>query len=436
MAKKNEEVKVEKKEKELEKDVNKHEVDVKIEGKEWEDALTKVFTKKQKTVEVPGFRKGKVTRDVYEKHFGKESLYLDAADDLIENAYDKALKNSKLIPVVQPSVNIKTIDEKGITYVFTIITKPEVKISTYKGLNVKKEEAKVTKKEIDHEIEHLLEEYTELVPKKGKIAKGDLAIIDYVGTKDGKEFDGGKAENYSLEIGSNTFIPGFEDGLVGLKAGDEKDLNLEFPKDYGAKDLAGAKVVFHVKVNEVKEKQKRELDEDFFEDLGVEGVKDEKSLRAKIEENLKSQKEADIENKYVDELLEKVSKNVTVDIPSEMIDEEVERMIERYADQLKSQGISLELYYQFTKTTEEDLKKQIRPEAEKTVLYRLMLEEISTLESVQVTKEETEKEAEKIAKNYNISKEDFLKQIGGTDMLEYDLEIQKTIDLLKEYNKQ
>ena len=421
--------------KELEKNVNKHEVSIKIDGKDWEDALTKAFSTKQKTAEVPGFRKGKVPRDVYEKHFGKESLYFDAAEALVDTAYEKALNTSKLVPVVQPSVSIKSIDEKGVEYVFTIITKPEVSIEKYKGLGIKKEEAKVSKEEIDHEIHHLLEEYTELVPKKGAIKKGDVAIIDYVGTKDGVEFDGGKAEAYSLEIGSNTFIPGFEDGLIGMKAGEEKDLNLEFPKDYHAKDLAGAKVVFHVKVNEVKEKQERKLDEDFFEDLGVEGVKDEKSLRTKIEENLKSQKDADLENEYVDKLLEAVSKNAKVDIPEEMIEDEVDRQLERINDQMRSQGMSLDLYYQFTKTTPDDLKNQVRPEAEKNVLYRLVLEEIANLEKIEVSKEEAEKEVEGMAKKYNTTKEDLLNQIGGIEMMEYDLEIQKTIDLLKDANK-
>ncbi len=427
--------KKEEKKEELKKDINKHDVNVKIEGKEWEDAIDKAFTKKQKTAEVPGFRKGKVPKDIYIKHFGKESLFLDAAEELVDKAYDKALTDSKLIPVVQPEVSIKSIDDKSVEFVFTIITKPEVVVKKYKGLGIKREEVKVSKDEVDHEIKHLLEEYTELVPKKTAIEKGDVAIIDYKGEKDGVAFDGGTAENYSLEIGSNSFIPGFEDGLIGLKAGDEKDLNLEFPKDYSAKELAGAKVVFHVKVNEVKTKVERKLDEDFFADLAVPEVKDEKSLRIKIEESLKEQKEADIENKYVDSLLEAVSKNTEVDIPKEMIDEEVNRQVEGIDESLRSQGMSLDLYMQFTKSDLNAVKEQVRPEAEKNVLYRLMLEEIMNKEGIEVSSEEVDKEIEDMAKKYNTTADDLIKQVGSKDMFQYDLEIQKTLDLLKELNK-
>ncbi len=422
-------------EKEIKTNKNVHEVEIKINGDVWAKALDKAFSKRQKEVNVPGFRKGKVPRDIYEKHYGKESLFFEAAESCLGDAYDKAMSESKLIPVVQPDVSINDINDEGVSFTFKIITKPEVKVNKYKGLGVKKEEAKVTEEEVNHELEHLLEQYTELAPKKGKIKEGDLAIIDFEGFKDGVAFDGGKGENYSLEIGSHSFIPGFEEGLVGLSAGDEKDLDLEFPEDYGAKDLAGAKVVFHVKVNEVKEKIKRELDSDFFEDLGMEGVNDEKSLKAEIEKSIKAQKDMDLENKYIDALLKEISKNVEVEIPEEMIKEEVDRLLERFAEQMKMQGISLDVYYKFTKSTEEDLRKQMEPEARQNVLYRLMLETIMSLEKVEATEEEINKEVEEMAKNYNMAKEELLKQFGGTDMVKYDLEMKKTVDLLKELNK-
>ncbi len=422
-------------EKEIKTNKNVHEVEIKINGDVWAKALDKAFSKRQKEVNVPGFRKGKVPRDIYEKHYGKESLFFEAAESCLGDAYDKAMSESKLIPVVQPDVSINDINDEGVSFTFKIITKPEVKVNKYKGLGVKKEEAKVTEEEVNHELEHLLEQYTELAPKKGKIKEGDLAIIDFEGFKDGVAFDGGKGENYSLEIGSHSFIPGFEEGLVGLSAGDEKDLDLEFPEDYGAKDLAGAKVVFHVKVNEVKEKIKRELDSDFFEDLGMEGVNDEKSLKAEIEKSIKAQKDMDLENKYIDALLKEISKNVEVEIPEEMIKEEVDRLLERFAEQMKMQGISLDVYYKFTKSTEEDLRKQMEPEARQNVLYRLMLEAIMSLEKVEATEEEINKEVEEMAKNYNMAKEELLKQFGGTDMVKYDLEMKKTVDLLKELNK-
>ena len=414
---------------------NIHEVTVKIEGDSWKKALDEVFKEKQKTLKVDGFRKGKVPRSVFEKKFGKESLYFDAANAVLPEAYTKAMEDSKLIPVVQPAVDIKDITEDGVEFIFKIVTKPEVKVKKYKGLGVKPEKVKVTKEEVDHEIGHLLERYTELVSKEGKVQSGDVAIIDFEGFKDGEAFDGGKGENYSLEIGSNTFIPGFEEQIIGMKAGDEKDLDITFPEDYGAKELAGAPVVFKVKVNEVKEKKKRELDEDFFEDLGMDDIDSEEKLREEIKKSLEAQKEMDAENKYIDNLLETVSKNVEVDIPEEMVEEEVDRLMTRFEEQMKMQGISLDVYYQFTNSTEKDLRAQMEKEAYNNVLYRLMLEEVMKLEKIEVSLKEAEKEAEELAKKYQMEKEEFLKQFGGLELVQYDLEMRKVIDVLKELNK-
>ena len=415
---------------------NVHEVVVKIEGKEWTEAIDKAFAKKQKTVKVDGFRPGKVPRDVFEKRFGKEALFIDAADMVLQAAYVKAMEESKLVPVVQPAVDLKSLAEDGVEFVFKITTKPEVKVNKYKGLNIKPEKVEVTDEEVNHELGHLLERYTELVSKEeGTVENGDIAIIDFEGFKDDVAFDGGKGENYSLEIGSHTFIPGFEEQVIGMKVGEEKDLNLSFPEDYGAKDLAGAAVVFKVKVNEIKQKQARELDEDFFEDLAMEGVDSEETLKEEIKNSIQAQKEMDAENNYIDRILEEVSKNVEVDIPEEMVEEEVDRLLGRFEEQMKMQGISLDLYYQFTKTTEADLRSQLEKEGYSNVLYRLMLEEIMNLEKIEVTIEEAEKEAEELAKKYEMEKDQFLAQFGGVDMIQYDLEMRKTIELLKEANK-
>ncbi len=415
---------------------NVHEVPVKIEGEQWTKALDKSFAKKQKTAKVDGFRTGKVPRDIYEKHYGKESLFLEAADLLLQEAYLKAMEDSKLVPVVQPSVDLKGIDENGVEFVFTIVTKPEVNVKKYKGLNIKPEKVEVTDEEINHELGHLLERYTELVNKEdGAVESGNVAVIDFEGFKDGVAFDGGKGENYSLEIGSNTFIPGFEDQIIGMKSGEEKDLDITFPEDYGAKDLAGAKVVFKVKVNEIKTKEKRELDEEFFEDLGMEGVNSEETLKEEIKKSIEAQKEAEAENNYIDKILEEVSKNVEVDIPEPMVDEEVNRLLKRFEEQMKMQGISLDLYYQFTNSNEEALKSQMEKEAYSNVLYRLMLEEIMNLEKIEVSSEEAEKEAEELAKKYQMEKDEFLAQFGGIEMIQYDLEMRKAIELLKELNK-
>ena len=434
MAKK--ETKVEKVEETRKEPANIHKVNVKVEGADWTKALDQAFARKQKTVKVDGFRAGKVPRDIFEKKFGKEALFLDAADMSVQVAYIKAMTDSKLIPVVQPEVDIKSIDENGVEFVFTITTKPEVVVKKYKGLNVKPGKVEVTDEEVNHELGHLLERYTELVVKEeGKVENGDIAVIDFEGFKDGVAFDGGKGENYSLEIGSNTFIPGFEDQVIGMSTGEEKDLNVTFPEDYGAADLAGQAVVFKVKVNEIKQKVARELDEEFFEDLGMEGINSEESLKEQIKESIKAQKEAEAENKYVDALLEAIAKNVEVDVPQTMVDEETDRLVGRFEEQMKMQGISLDLYYQFTQSNEEALRSQMEKEAYNNVLYRLMLEQIMTEEKIEVTKEEAEKEAEELAKKYQMDKDEFLKQFGGIDMVQYDLEVRKTIELLKELNK-
>jgi len=417
------------------KDKNVKEVIVKIEGNDWKKAIDKAFKEKVKTITVDGFRKGKVPRDIYEKKYGKESLYLPASDYVIEDAYRKALEESNLVPVVQPKLEIQSVNESGVEIKFIIITKPEVKIKKYKGLGIKPEEVKVTKEEIEHEIGHILERYSELKVKEGTVEEGNIAIIDFEGFKDGVAFEGGKGENYELEIGSHTFIPGFEEQLVGMKNGEEKEIEVTFPEEYPAKELKGAKATFKVKVNEIKEKVARDFDAELFEDLGMEGVDSKETLEKELEANIKAHKEVDSENKYVDSLLEAVGKNTEVDIPEEMVEEEVDRLLHRFEEQIKMQGISLDLYYQFTNSKEEDLRNQLEKEAYNHVLYRLMLEEVATLEKIEITDEEAEKEADNLSSKYQMEKSEFLKMFGGLDMIKYDLEMRKVIELLKELNK-
>ena len=415
---------------------NKKDVIIKIEGQDWLDAVDAAFEEKRKEVTVSGFRKGKVPRNIYEKNFGKESLYMAAVDTVVQVAYVKALEESKLVPVVQPKVDITNITDDGVEFKFTIVTKPAVEIKKYKGLKVKKEEVEVTKEEIEHEISHLLERYGEVrVKENGDLENGNIAVIDFEGFKDGVAFAGGKGENYELEIGSNTFIPGFEEQLVGMKNGEERDINVTFPEEYPAEELKGAPVVFKVKLHEIKEKVQREFDEELFEDLGMEGVNSKEELEKEIEANIKAQKEVDAENKHVDALLDAVAKNVEVDIPEEMVEEEVERLLGRYSQQLQMQGVSLDLYYQLTQTTEADLKAQLEKEGYKNVLYRLMLEEIANIEKMEVSEEEANKQAEELAEKYNMKKEEFLKAFGGIEMIQYDMEIRKVVDFLKEENK-
>ena len=411
---------------------NIHEVEIKIEGKDWKNALDKAFNIEKEKVKVDGFRKGKVPRDIYEKKYGKESLYYTAINNEIGNLYSKALKDNKLVPIIDPKVDVVDVNDDSVTIKFTITTKPEVKIKKYKDLKVKKEEVKVSKDEIDTEIDNLRNRYADLVIKDGKIENGDIAVIDFEGFIDNKAFDGGKGENYSLTIGSNTFIPGFEDALIGHKSGENVDVKVTFPKDYQAEDLQGKKAVFKVKIHEVKTKELPELDEDFFLDLEMQDVKDEKSLRKVCEEQIKARKDYDAENKYIDDLLEELSKNTTVEIPNELTEEEIDRMVHEYAHNLEHQGLTLDMFYKFTNSDELALREQMRNDAEKRVKYRFMLEEVAILEKIKVTDAAVNKEAEKMAKQYNVSKEEFLEHIGGIEALRYDLTIQKVIDVIKE----
>lgn len=419
----------------MKKNKNVKEITIKIEGKEWEDALDKAFEKANKKVKIDGFRQGKAPKEVFIKKYGEESLFMDAADLVLQPAYQKMLDENKDVEIVaQPEVALKSISKDGVEFVFTITTKPEVKLGKYKKLGVKKEKVEVTKEEIENALNETLNRYAENVVKDGKVENGDIAIIDFEGFKDGVAFEGGKGENYSLTIGSNTFIPGFEDQIIGMSKDEEKDINVTFPEDYHSEDLKGQKVVFKVKVNEIKTTKIPELDKDFFEDLAMEGIDSKESLEKQLEENIKAHKEQHAEDHYIDELLKKGIENMEVDIPEAMINEELDRMIRQYEENLKMQGLTLEQFYQFTNSDEAALKDQMKEEAEKRVASRLLLEAIKVEEKIEIADDEAKKEAEELAKKYNMEKDEFLKLFGGIEMVKYDMEMRRAIEILKENN--
>ncbi len=419
----------------MEKNKSVKEITIKIEGKEWQDALDKAFEKANKKVKIDGFRQGKAPKEVFIKKYGEESLFMDAADLVLQPAYQKMLDENKDVEIVaQPEVALKSISKDGVEFVFTITTKPEVKLGKYKKLGVKKEKVEVTKEEIESALNETLNRYAENVVKEGKVENGDIAIIDFEGFKDGVAFEGGKGENYSLTIGSNTFIPGFEDQIIGMSKDEEKDINVTFPEDYHSEDLKGQKVVFKVKVNEIKTTKIPELDKDFFEDLAMEGIDSKESLEKQLEENIKAHKEQHAEDHYIDELLKKGIENMEVDIPEAMINEELDRMIRQYEENLKMQGLTLEQFYQFTNSDEAALKDQMKEEAEKRVASRLLLEAIKVEEKIEIADDEAKKEAEELAKKYNMEKDEFLKLFGGIEMVKYDMEMRRAIEILKENN--
>ncbi len=414
---------------------NEKEITITIEGKEWKDAIDKAFEEANKKVKIDGFRPGKAPKDVFYKKYGKESLFLDAADIVLNDAYKKMIDENKDLKIVaQPQVALRSISEEKVEFNFTLTTYPEVKLGKYKKLGVEKESVEVTEEEIKNAIDEMRNRYAENITKDGAIEEGNIAIIDFDGYKDGVAFEGGKAENYSLEVGSHTFIPGFEEQLVGLKAGDEKDIEVTFPEDYHAEDLKGQKAIFKIKVNEVKEVKIPELDKDFFEDLGMEGIDSEESLRKQVTENIEAHKEHHAEDHFIDSLLEKAMEGMTVDVPEAMVTEEVDRMLRQYEENLKMQGITLEQFYQFTNSDEAALKDQMKEEALKRVKERLLLEAIKEQEKIEATEEEVEKEADSLAEKYNMKKDEFLKLFGGLEMVKYDLEMRKAIEFLKDNN--
>ena len=407
-------------------------IEVKIEGKEWQDALDKAFNEANKKAKIDGFRPGHAPKEVFIKKYGEESLFMDAADKALQSAYVKVLEENKDLEIVtQPSVELKNVSKDALELTFKLILKPEFKLGDYKNLKVKKDKVEVTNEEVNSAIDEMRNRYAEVQVKDGKVEKGDTAVIDFEGFKDGVAFEGGKGENYSLKIGSNTFIPGFEDQIIGMSKGEEKDVKVTFPEDYHSEELKGAKATFKVKVNEVKETIIPSLNEEFFKDLNMEGVNDRASLESALKETLAARKEQQAEGEYVDKLLEKLSEQTKIELPEEMIGDEIHRMIHQYEDNLKMQGITLEQFYQFTNSNEDMLKEQMKDEAVKRIKYRLMLEEIIKLEKLTATDEEADKEASEIASKYGMEKEDFLTQFGGLEMIKYDLEMRKAIDVLK-----
>lgn len=410
---------------------NVHELEVVINGKEWTDILDAVFNKKKKDIKIDGFRKGAVTKEIYIKKVGIESLYMDAVDAAVGTAYKKALSDNKLIPVIEPKVDIANISEEEVKFKFTIVTKPDIKLGEYKALDVKKSSVKVTKKEIEEEVKKLQTKYAEIVEKEdGAAEDGDTAVIDFIGYVEGKELDGGKGENYPLELGSNTFIPGFEEAVVGMKINEEKSIDLKFPENY-TEDLKNKDVTFKITLRGLKTRVLPEINEEFFMDLGYDDVKTAEELNKKIEEDLKHQKEHEADNKYTDECLEKAANNMKVDLNEEIIDDEVHHMIHQFEDQLRMQGLNLDQYMEFSGMKHEDLHKQMEGEATKRVKYRYLLEAIIDEEKIEVSDKDAKAEAKKLSEEYNMPVEELEKQIGGLEMIKYDLKMRKAMDIIK-----
>lgn len=406
-------------------------VEVTVDKEKWQSALDASFEKRKKEVKVDGFRKGAVTKEIYVKKFGIESLFADAADIALSGAYNDVLRDKKIIPVVEPKIDVKKIDKDGVTFAFTFITKPEVKLGEYKKLKAKKEKVVVSKEEIDEEVKNLQTRLAEIAIKEsGTVEEGNTAVIDFEGVVDGKKLDGGSGENYPLEIGSHTFIPGFEEAVVGMKVGEKKDINLTFPENY-TEELKNKPVTFTVTVREIKERILPELGEDFYKDLGFENIKTEEEFRSEVEKTIHDRKDASAEDAYINDCLEEASNNMKIEINPEIISEEVHRMMHQFEEQLKMQGLNMEQYMQFTGMSHDDFHKQMEPEATKRVKYRYLLEEIAQVEKIEVTDEEAKEDATNMAARYGVEVEELISMIGGMDAIKYDVRMRKAMEVLK-----
>lgn len=406
-----------------------------VSAEDFDKGLDKAFDKVKKTVQVPGFRKGKIPRKLFESRFGVESLYQDAIDFVLPEAYSNAIEETGIEPVDQPSIDVGEIEQGNpLVFTATVTVKPEVELGEYKNLEVDEQSTEVTDEEVDETLEQLREQQAELIIKEdGAVEEGDTVVIDFEGFLDGEAFEGGKGENYSLEIGSNQFIPGFEEQLVGKKAGEETVVTVTFPEDYHEESLAGKETTFNVTIHEIKEKEVPELDDDFAQDQDVDTLDE---LKAKTKEDLKAHKEQEATNAKKDQIIEQATDNATVDIPQAMIDTEVEQMVQEFEQRLQAQGMTLEMFSQFSGQSEEDVKEQMKENADKRVKMNLVIEAISKAENIEVSEEDINAELEEMAKMYNTDAEQLKQMLGNNfSMLEDDLKVKRTIDYLLENSK-
>lgn len=394
-------------------------------------ALDQAFNKVKKNLNAPGFRKGHMPRAVFNQKFGEEALYDDALNAILPAAYEAAIAELGLDVVAQPKIDVKSI-EKGQDWTLTaeVVTKPEVKLGAYKDLEVSVEASKeVTDEEVDAKLESERKNLSELVVKEGAAENGDTVVIDFVGSVDGVEFDGGKGENHSLELGSGQFIPGFEDQLVGAKAGDEVEVKVTFPEDYQAADLAGKAAVFVTKVNEVKAKEVPAFDDELAKDLDDE-VETLDELKAKYRKELEAAKEIAFDDAVEGAALDLAVENAEiVELPAEMVEDEVHRAMNEFMGNMQRQGISPEMYFQITGTTQEDLHKQYEADADKRVKTNLVIEAVAAAEGFDATEEEIQKEINDLAAEYNMEVSQ-VSALLSPEMLKHDITMKKAVEVI------
>ncbi len=417
----------------VEKTKNENEVklEITVEAEKFEEAIKKVYFKSAKYFNIPGFRKGKAPMQIVEKYYGKEIFFEDAFNEIAGDALDEAVKENKLEVVSRPDIEVTQI-EKGKDLIFTAImqTKPEAELGKYKGIEIEKIEYNVSDEDIEHELGHMQEHNSRLISIEDRpVESGDIATIDFEGFVDGTAFEGGKAEGHELEIGSNTFIPGFEDQVIGMKIEEEKDIQVKFPDEYFSKDLAGKDATFKVKVHEIKKKELPKLDDEFAKDVSEFDTL--KELKEDIKQ--KQQKQNDDKAKYETQeaVMKAVCENVKVEIPSGMVELEIDNMLKEIEQRLSYQGLKLEQYLQMMGKKEEDMRKEYEPQAIDAIKSRLALEAVIKAEKIEATDEEVDEKLKEMAKNYGKEDdEEFLKNENVRKYIKEGLASEKAMDFL------
>lgn len=407
-------------------------LEVVVEGEDWKKAQKHAFNRLKKNVNIKGFRNGRVPDALVRKQIPQAAIYETAVDSIVNKVLADAVEELGLELVDRPTVDVKEVSDDKVTLVYNLTVSPEVTLGEYKGLDVKKADTEVTDEDVEEEVKRIQNRYADWVLREEDEAAqdGDQVVIDFIGFKDGVEFDGGSGEDYPLELGSNTFIPGFEEQLVGVKTGDVKDVEVTFPEDYAAADLAGQKAVFKVTVHDIKYKDLPEADDELVKKLNREGVETLEKFKEVTREELKESKERNAEQQFTNELVEKARDNATVEIPDVMVNSQVDRQFQDFAQQMQSQGFSVTQYLEAVGQSAEQLRDSMREDAANRVKASLVLEAIAKAEGLEVTAEDIDAEFKRMADLYQMEIDQIKKYIREDD-IRYDLTQQKAIDLLK-----
>ena len=418
------------------KNANEIKMEITIEAEKFENAIKKVYFKNAKYFNIPGFRKGKAPQNIVEKYYGKEIFYEDAFNEIAGEEYEKAIEESKLEVVGRPQIDIVKM-EKGQDLVFTAVvaTKPEVELGKYKGIEIEKIEYNVEESDIENNLKQMQEKNARVISVEDKpVENGNIAVIDFEGFVDGKAFEGGKAEGHSLEIGSGSFIPGFEDQVIGMKIDEEKDINVKFPDEYFSKDLAGKDATFKVKVHEIKKKELPELDDEFAKDVSEFDTL--KELKDSIKERLVKENEQKAKYEKEDAVMKVVTEGMKVDIPAGMVEVEVDNMVKDMEQRMSYQGLKLEQYLKMLNKTEAEFRKDYEPQAVEAIKSRLALEAIIKAEKIEATEKDVKEKLEEMAKNYGKTAEELEKNDNIKEYIKQGIENEKAIEFLVENAKE